>query len=25
VSMWEQRVADLYARYSKTADAAPAK
>ena len=25
VRMWEQRVADLYARYSKTADAAPAK
>jgi len=25
VGMWEQRVADLYARYSKTADAAPAK
>jgi hypothetical protein len=25
VSMWEQRVADLYARYSRTADAAPAK
>ena len=25
VSMWEQRVTDLYARYSKTADAAPAK
>jgi hypothetical protein len=25
VSMWEQRVADLYTRYSKTADAAPAK
>jgi hypothetical protein len=25
VHMWEQRVADLYARYSKTADAAPAK
>jgi hypothetical protein len=25
VSMWEQRVADLYARYSKTADAAPPK
>ena len=25
VGMWEQRVADLYARYSKTADAAPVK
>jgi hypothetical protein len=25
VRMWEQRVADLYARYSHTADAAPAK
>jgi hypothetical protein len=25
VGMWERRVADLYARYSKTADAAPAK
>jgi len=25
VRMWEQRVADLYARYSRTADAAPAK
>ena len=25
VGMWEQRVADLYARYSHTADAAPAK
>ncbi len=25
VGMWEQRVTDLYARYSKTADAAPAK
>jgi len=25
VAMWEERVADLYARYSKTADAAPAK
>jgi hypothetical protein len=25
VSMWEQRVAYLYARYSRTADAAPAK
>ena len=25
VGMWEQRVAELYARYSKTADAAPAK
>jgi hypothetical protein len=25
VGMWEHRVADLYARYSKTADAAPAK
>jgi hypothetical protein len=25
VSMWEQRVAEFYARYSRTADAAPAK
>ena len=25
VGMWEQRVAELYARYSKTADAAPPK
>jgi hypothetical protein len=25
VGMWEQRVSELYARYSKTADAAPAK
>jgi hypothetical protein len=25
VGMWERRVTDLYARYSKTADAAPAK
>jgi hypothetical protein len=25
VAMWEQRLATLYARYSKTADAAPAK
>jgi hypothetical protein len=25
VRMWEQRIADLYARYAQTADAAPAK
>jgi len=25
VNMWEQRVAEFYARYSRTADAAPAK